>query len=174
MRLPYSCPLHAGNSEGSNGRFETSRGTLTIALAGLPGPALLTLAYLIAGPGSGAARYQLVPYWAAMTATGAGVLGSVLAAVVRRSDRLNGGSPTLMKASGPAGRNVAAGEPAEHRRPAGRTRHAAEPPARPAPERKPRRRSAAGRQRRQHEEYVHWVSGLASRHHANGGTHGRR
>jgi hypothetical protein len=60
------------------------RSTLTIALAGLPGPALLTLAYLIAGPGAGSARYQVVPYWAAMTATGAGVLGSVLAAVLRR------------------------------------------------------------------------------------------
>ncbi|MFI7540234.1 hypothetical protein [Actinoplanes sp. NPDC049599] len=58
--------------------------TLTIALAGLPGPALLTVAYLIAGPGAGADRYQVVPYWAAMTATGAGVLGSVLAAVLRR------------------------------------------------------------------------------------------
>src|SRR5689334_21332751 len=58
---------------------------LTIALAGLPGPALLTLAYLIAGPGSGADHYQVVPYWAAMTATGAGVLGSVLAAVLRRA-----------------------------------------------------------------------------------------
>jgi hypothetical protein len=60
------------------------RPTLTVALAGLPGPALLTVAYLIAGPGSGADRYQVVPYWAAMTATGAGVLGSVLAAVLRR------------------------------------------------------------------------------------------
>ena len=59
--------------------------TLTIALAGLPGPALLTISYLIAGPGSGDARYQALPYWAAMTATGAGVLGSVLAAVLRRS-----------------------------------------------------------------------------------------
>ncbi|MEU4220059.1 hypothetical protein, partial [Actinoplanes sp. NPDC026623] len=58
--------------------------TLTIALAGLAGPALLTLAYLIAGPGAGDDRYQVVPYWAAMTAAGAGVLGSVLAAVVRR------------------------------------------------------------------------------------------
>ncbi len=57
---------------------------LDITLAGLPGPALLTVAYLIAGPGSGADRYQMVPYWAAMTATGAGVLGSVLAAVLRR------------------------------------------------------------------------------------------
>ncbi|MFI7598498.1 hypothetical protein [Actinoplanes sp. NPDC049681] len=59
--------------------------TLTIALAGLPGPALLTISYLIAGPGAGADRYQVVPYWAAMTATGAGVLGSVLAAVLRRA-----------------------------------------------------------------------------------------
>ncbi len=60
--------------------------TLTIALAGLPGPALLTVSYLIAGPGSGDDRYQIVPYWAAMTATGAGLLGSVLAAVVGRGD----------------------------------------------------------------------------------------
>ncbi|MFC3381471.1 hypothetical protein [Couchioplanes azureus] len=59
--------------------------TMTIALAGLPGPALLTVSYLIAGPGAGADRYQMVPYWAAMTATGAGVLGSVLAAVLRRA-----------------------------------------------------------------------------------------
>ncbi|MET0422956.1 MAG: hypothetical protein ABW046_03725 [Actinoplanes sp.] len=59
--------------------------TVTIALAGLPGPALLTAAYLIAGPGAGSDRYQEVPYWAAMTAAGAGVLGSVLIAVLRRS-----------------------------------------------------------------------------------------
>ena len=65
------------------------RPTVTIALAGLPGAALLTLAYLIAGPGAGADRYQVVPYWAAMTAAGAGVLGSVLAAVLRRSSDLD-------------------------------------------------------------------------------------
>jgi len=59
--------------------------TLTIALAGLAGPALLTTAYLIAGPGSADDQWQAVPYWAAMTAAGAGVLGSVLAAVLRRS-----------------------------------------------------------------------------------------
>ena len=64
--------------------------TLTIALAGLPGPALLTLSYLIAGPGSGTDRYQVVPYWAAMTATGAGVLGSVLAAVLRKGEEAEG------------------------------------------------------------------------------------
>jgi hypothetical protein len=74
---------------------------LEVALAGLAGPALLTLAYLVAGPGAGSQRYQVVPYWAAMTAAGAGVLGSVLVAVVSRgpagrgdgSDPANG-SPT--------------------------------------------------------------------------------
>ncbi len=60
--------------------------TLTIASAGLAGPALLTAAYLIAGPGDGGERYQSVPYWAAMIATAAGALGSVLAAVIRRQE----------------------------------------------------------------------------------------
>jgi hypothetical protein len=64
----------------------TARGrkmpTLTVALSGLAGPALLTVAYLIAGPGA-AGGFQLDPYWGAMTAAGAGVLGSVLAAIVR-------------------------------------------------------------------------------------------
>jgi hypothetical protein len=58
--------------------------TVSIALSGLPGPALLTMAYLIAGPGAGKGQYEMVPYWAAMTASGAGVLGSVLVAVLRR------------------------------------------------------------------------------------------
>ncbi len=62
--------------------------TLTIALAGLPGPALVTVAYLIAGPSDG--RYQVIPYWASMTAVGAGVLGSVLAAVLRRGGAIAG------------------------------------------------------------------------------------
>jgi hypothetical protein len=66
----------------------TARGrnmpTLTVALSGLAGPALLTVAYLIAGPGS-AGGFHLDPYWGAMTAAGAGVLGSVLAAIVRSS-----------------------------------------------------------------------------------------
>ena len=55
--------------------------TVAVALAGLAGPTLLALAYLIAGPGSG--RLQGVPYWAAMCAAGAGVLGSMLTAVAR-------------------------------------------------------------------------------------------
>lgn len=75
--------LLAGLALGWRARRQ-ERPTLTIALAGLPGPALLTAAYLLAGPGDGPARYEIVPYWAAMTAAGAGVLGSVLAAVLRR------------------------------------------------------------------------------------------
>jgi hypothetical protein len=77
--------------------------TLTIALAGLAGPAVLTMAYLIAGPGSADDQWQAVPYWAAMTAAGAGVLGSVLAAVLRRSpaaqppDAPSPGRPALPK-----------------------------------------------------------------------------
>ncbi len=86
--------------------------TLAIALAGLAGPALLTLAYLIAGPGDGADRYQVVPYWAAMTAAGAGVLGSVLAAVLRRGPAGAGRSPNG-SGSGPG----AAGEPTPDRPP---------------------------------------------------------
>jgi hypothetical protein len=57
---------------------------LTVALSGLAGPALLTVAYLIAGPGA-AGGFRLDPYWGAMIAAGAGVLGSVLAAIVRSS-----------------------------------------------------------------------------------------
>ncbi|MEU4158799.1 hypothetical protein [Actinoplanes sp. NPDC026670] len=58
--------------------------TLTVALSGLAGPALLTVAYLIAGPAAGGG-FHLDPYWGAMTAAGAGVLGSVLAAIIRSS-----------------------------------------------------------------------------------------
>ena len=92
--------------------------TLTIALAGLPGPALLTLSYLIAGPGAGADRYQVVPYWAAMTATGAGVLGSVLAAVIRRDGDLEDAEPgtetiTMPAAKEPARGGAPAGVPKE-------------------------------------------------------------
>ncbi|HEV8176025.1 MAG TPA: hypothetical protein VGP91_20470, partial [Actinoplanes sp.] len=91
--------------------------TLTIALAGLPGPALLTLAYLIAGPGSGTERYQVVPYWAAMTATGAGVLGSVLAAVVRRGEGGDDGDDTDDGGDDGVGDDPKADRPRFERRP---------------------------------------------------------
>lgn len=105
---------------------------LTIALAGLPGPALLTLSYLIAGPGSGADRYQVVPYWAAMTATGAGVLGSVLAAVIRRGpDDLADEDDPSTAATGPrhAGDDPATTSRHPADRPATTSRHAGDDPA---------------------------------------------
>jgi len=124
--------------------------TLTIALAGMPGPALLTVAYLIAGPGSGDARYQVVPYWAAMTATGAGVLGSVLAAVLRRSpaageqDDADGAAPAAddrpplpKRVEQPASAIAAAAAPSAPEKPAPPTQQkpAPEPmPAKPAPQ----------------------------------------
>jgi MFS family permease len=85
---------------------------MTIALAGLPGPALVMLAYLIAGPGEGGQRYQVIPYWAAMAAAGTGVLGAVIAAMIRRGTDAESDdpSPTTAEevddagnAAGPAG-----------------------------------------------------------------------
>ncbi|WP_430780473.1 hypothetical protein [Actinoplanes sp. G11-F43] len=74
--------------------------TTAVALSGLAGPALLTLAYLIAGPGS-SAGFELSPYWAAMTASGAGVLGSVLAAIVRSAPETSPGTEPDAPASTP-------------------------------------------------------------------------
>ncbi|MEU8237921.1 hypothetical protein AB0C07_06730 [Actinoplanes missouriensis] len=56
--------------------------TFAVALTGLAGPALLTVAYLIAGPGE-SSGFTFSPYWSAMFAAGAGVLGSVLAVIIR-------------------------------------------------------------------------------------------
>lgn len=56
---------------------------IPVAASGAVGPAMLALAYLIAGPGSGD-RYQTAPYWGAIIAVGAGALGSVLAAVAQQ------------------------------------------------------------------------------------------
>ncbi|WP_203825466.1 hypothetical protein [Actinoplanes palleronii] len=69
--------------------------TLAVGLAGLAGPALLTVAYLIAGPEGAATGFRADPYWSAMTACGAGVLGSVLVAIVR-------GAPATTASSAPA------------------------------------------------------------------------
>ncbi len=81
--------------------------TLAVALSGLAGPALLTVAYLIAGPGEGT-RFDLNPYWAAMIASGAGVLGSVLAAVLRSSADLSSSAATASASPSPASSSAAA------------------------------------------------------------------
>lgn len=54
-----------------------------VATCGAAGAGTLGLAYLIAGPGTDADRYQAAPYWGALAAIVAGLLGSVLAATVR-------------------------------------------------------------------------------------------
>ncbi|BCY05587.1 hypothetical protein L3i22_006750 [Actinoplanes sp. L3-i22] len=79
---------------------------LAAGLAGLAGPALLTVAYLVAGPELGAAGFQDDPYWSAMTACGAGVLGSVLAAIVR-------GAPAAASSPAAAASTAPAAAPAE-------------------------------------------------------------
>lgn len=54
-----------------------------VASCGVAGPAMLALAYLVAGPGSSTDGYQAAPYWGALIAVAAGGVGSVLAAVAR-------------------------------------------------------------------------------------------
>ncbi|WP_203860638.1 hypothetical protein [Plantactinospora mayteni] len=54
-----------------------------VASCGVAGPAMLALAYVVAGRGDSTDAHQAAPYWAALIAVGAGALGSVLAAWAR-------------------------------------------------------------------------------------------
>lgn len=74
--------LLAGAATGALGRW---RGlpTRQVAAAGVVGPAMLALAYLLAGPGRAADGYQVAPYWAAVISVAAGALGSALVTVAR-------------------------------------------------------------------------------------------
>ncbi|MFK3981205.1 hypothetical protein ACI2K4_12595 [Micromonospora sp. NPDC050397] len=74
--------LVAGAISGAVARFR-KHPTSVVASTGAVGPALLALAYLSAGTGGSADKYQAAPYWGALVAVGAGALGSVLAAVMR-------------------------------------------------------------------------------------------
>ncbi|MEU6206124.1 hypothetical protein ABZ814_21380 [Micromonospora musae] len=51
---------------------------------GAAGPVLVAFAYLTAGPGVAADRYQIAPYYSALLAVAAGVLGSAVVASFRR------------------------------------------------------------------------------------------
>ena len=140
-------------------------GTLPIALSGLAGPALLTAAYLVAGPGSGDGHFQSVPYWAAMTAAGAGVLGSVLAAVLRR------GPAQPVEPSASSGNWE---KPSLPRRRSGSdsaiAKAAAAPEAEPAPSPPtpsfdgftPPQQQARGRHQEDKDNVADWVSGLGN------------
>jgi hypothetical protein len=94
--------LAIGAATAGLGRW-LGRPPVTIAASGLIGPAMLCLAYLVAGPGTDTDKFQAAPYWGALVAVGAGTLGSVLATVARR--------PTFRSAS-PA-EEPAAGAPEE-------------------------------------------------------------
>ncbi|MFV2008858.1 MULTISPECIES: hypothetical protein [unclassified Micromonospora] len=60
--------------------------TVATAVSGMAGPAVLDAAYLAAGAGR-AGPYQDAPYWAALLAVAAGVVGSITVAAVRRPGR---------------------------------------------------------------------------------------
>lgn len=74
--------LVAGAATGAVARWR-GHPMLVVAACGAAGPAMLALAYLVAGPGDSADKYQAGPYWGGLLAAGAGALGSVLATVRR-------------------------------------------------------------------------------------------
>ncbi len=79
-------PLVALLAGAAVGGLARRRGHLPLVggAAGAVGPGLLAFAYLTAGPGSAADRYQLTPYYGALIAVAAGVLGSAATTVLRR------------------------------------------------------------------------------------------
>ncbi|WP_043535480.1 hypothetical protein [Salinispora tropica] len=79
--LPVAALL-AGTLTGGLAR-RRGQATPVGALTGLAGPALLAGAYLAAGPGADADRYQATPYYGALLAVAAGGLGSAAAAMLR-------------------------------------------------------------------------------------------
>ncbi|MFU8873704.1 hypothetical protein [Micromonospora sp. SL4-19] len=79
-------PLVALLAGAAVGALARRRGHLPLVggAAGAAGPVLLAFAYLTAGPGSAADRYQLAPYYGALIAVAAGALGSTAATALRR------------------------------------------------------------------------------------------
>ncbi|MFJ8580241.1 hypothetical protein [Micromonospora sp. NPDC093277] len=79
-------PLVALLAGAAVGALARRRGHLPLVggAAGAAGPVLLAFAYLTAGPGNAADRYQLAPYYAALIAVAAGALGSAATTVLRR------------------------------------------------------------------------------------------
>ncbi|MFD2765671.1 hypothetical protein [Micromonospora eburnea] len=79
-------PLLALLAGAAVGALARRRGHLPLVggAAGAAGPVLLAFAYLTAGPGNAADRYQLAPYYAALIAVAAGALGSTATTVLRR------------------------------------------------------------------------------------------
>ncbi|MEU9507510.1 hypothetical protein AB0D32_14640 [Micromonospora sp. NPDC048170] len=78
-------PLVALLVGGASGGLARWRGhpPLVSGATGVAGPVLVAFAYLTAGPGDTADRYQLTPYYAALLAVAAGALGSAAATLLR-------------------------------------------------------------------------------------------
>ncbi|RLK13806.1 hypothetical protein DER29_4835 [Micromonospora sp. M71_S20] len=74
--------LLAGAATGGLARWR-GHPPLVSGATGVAGPVLVAFAYLTAGPGDTADRYQLTPYYAALLAVAAGALGSAAAALLR-------------------------------------------------------------------------------------------
>ncbi|MEU7997846.1 hypothetical protein AB0B83_21265 [Micromonospora sp. NPDC049060] len=74
--------LLAGAATGGLARWR-GHPPLVSGATGVAGPALVAFAYLTAGPGDTADRYQLTPYYAALLAVAVGALGSAAAALLR-------------------------------------------------------------------------------------------
>ncbi|RZU78197.1 hypothetical protein EV384_6949 [Micromonospora kangleipakensis] len=83
MLLLPTVALLAGAAVGALAR-RRGHPPLVGGAAGAAGPALVAFAYLTAGPGDAADRYQLAPYYGALIAVAAGALGSTAATVLRR------------------------------------------------------------------------------------------
>lgn len=81
LGLPVAALL-AGAGAGGLAR-RRGQATSVGVLTGLPGPMLVAGAYLVAGPGADADRYQATPYYAALLTVVAGGLGSAAAAMLR-------------------------------------------------------------------------------------------
>ncbi|MFG2063754.1 hypothetical protein ACGFIK_20300 [Micromonospora sp. NPDC048871] len=73
--------LLAGLAGGAVARWR-GHPPLTSGPSGVAGPVLVAFAYLAAGPGDSADRYQLAPYYGALIAIGVGALGSAAAALL--------------------------------------------------------------------------------------------
>ncbi|PTA45446.1 hypothetical protein [Micromonospora sp. RP3T] len=70
--------------------------------AGAAGPVLVAFAYLTAGPGTAADRYQLAPYYGALIAVAAGALGATATSVLPRPGNSDAVHPTDILAPLPA------------------------------------------------------------------------
>ncbi|WP_343445095.1 hypothetical protein [Micromonospora schwarzwaldensis] len=70
--------------------------------AGAAGPVLVAFAYLTAGPGTAADRYQLAPYYGALIAVAAGALGATATSMLPRAGTGDALDPTDILAPLPA------------------------------------------------------------------------